>query len=131
MNVDGDGRKAQSLVRTSEEWRRLTEAVIAFVPGYNQVALAAISLDSGRVYVGADEMTAEELDQFLSLGCEIQSNGNPQGEPCYPSLELANQGHNDDGIPHQYYFVIDASKRVVVAFVDRDGMTRLQFIVAP
>jgi hypothetical protein len=110
-----------------ERLHKLSENVIALVAEgkYRAAAIKAVQSGSMRVYIGA-LLNEQSVDQFFDDMAAMESFGNTGGEPCYPSVELANQGYNEDGTPHGGYLVIDVVERVVVDLINTDGTTRLQ-----
>lgn len=117
----------RSSVRTMDQLHKLSENVIALVPceKYRSAAIEAVKSGSMFVYMGAG-LDERSVDQFFSGMVTIVSFSNTSGEPCYPSLELANQGHNEDETEHNGYLVVDVIERIVVDLINRDGTTRLK-----
>jgi len=114
--------------RTLEELRRLSEAIIGLVAAdrYRAAAIEAMRAGGTIVFLPVGQMTEQDLDDFARGERVMVSCGNTRGEPCYPSLEAANAGRNEDGSQHGGYFVVDVVERLGVNLINRDGSTRMR-----
>ncbi len=114
-------------IQTIESLRDLSNKIIGLIKDDEYRLVAAIAVSSGtmRVHVPAD-LNEESLDDFFHNMATMQSHGNQHGEPCYPSIELANDGKNDDMTPHNGYLVVDVIERLVIDLVDREGRSLLR-----
>lgn len=121
------GIGARPSVRTIEALRELSEKIIGLTnkQGYRKAATVAVQTGTMRVLVPAT-LWEESLDDFFRQAATMQSYGNTAGEPCYPSLEQANAGRNEDGSIHGGFLVVDVIERLVVDLIGDDGKTRLR-----
>ena len=118
---------ARTSARTIEALRGLTDKIIGLTDTekYRSVATEAISGEMMRVYIPAG-LTEESIDAFFQQMVVMRSHGNTtKGEPCYPDIDKANCGHNEDGSLHRGYLVVDVIERLVIDLIDRDGRTLL------
>jgi len=102
----------------------LVGALKRVVSDFDGTARNAIRSGNDHVYVPVD-LTPEQLDGLNDDPSQITSS-NGGAEPCYASLDAANNGFNLDKTQHMSYVVIDPISNSIIDLVRRDGASRME-----
>lgn len=104
--------------------RKVVDAIIAMVQGYNEKAVQAVKIGDGRLYVSG-YMTAEDFHHVMVNPESLVQNGGNANEPAYLSIEEGLRGRNADGSEHKGFIIIDVIAREIIDIVDRNSKSSL------